>query len=113
MKQRWPMRIILSLIVPVWVTLICVPPAAATSCPVAKSNQALDTTQPLNLGQLKMQLLDYVCFGDYEKAVAATLDTARAFVEMRAPQVSRPAIVLDIDETSLSNWPQILANDFG
>ncbi len=25
----------------------------------------------------------------------------------------RPAIVLDIDETSLSNWPQIQANDYG
>jgi class 3 adenylate cyclase len=28
-------------------------------------------------------------------------------------QVNHPAIILDIDETSLSNWPEIIANDYG
>ena len=27
--------------------------------------------------------------------------------------VRKPALILDIDETSLSNWPQIQANDYG
>jgi acid phosphatase len=27
--------------------------------------------------------------------------------------VNKPALVLDIDETSLSNWPNIKANNFG
>ena len=31
----------------------------------------------------------------------------------RAPQVARPALVFDVDETALSNWEVILANDFG
>jgi acid phosphatase len=31
----------------------------------------------------------------------------------RARQVAKPALVLDIDETSLDNWPQMAQNDFG
>jgi len=34
-------------------------------------------------------------------------------VERRAAEVAKPALVLDIDETSLSNFPEIIANDFG
>ncbi|MDI2077441.1 HAD family acid phosphatase [Bradyrhizobium sp. Mp27] len=37
---------------------------------------------------------------------------ARKWIAKRAPQVERPAIVLDIDETSLSNWPRIYQDDF-
>ena len=33
--------------------------------------------------------------------------------KQRAGEVARPALVLDIDETSLSNWPRIVADDFG
>jgi predicted secreted acid phosphatase len=32
---------------------------------------------------------------------------------VRSGQVNHPAVVLDIDETSLSNWPEIFADDFG
>ena len=35
---------------------------------------------------------------------------ARSYMENRAPAVKRPAIVLDIDETSLSNWPAYRVN---
>ncbi len=38
---------------------------------------------------------------------------ARAYLERRAPQVSRPAAVFDIDETSLSNWPAYRVNGWG
>jgi HAD superfamily, subfamily IIIB (Acid phosphatase) len=44
--------------------------------------------------------------------VAAVLTDARQWVERRAPQVYKPAIVLDIDETSLSNWTRIYRDDF-
>lgn len=36
-----------------------------------------------------------------------------AYLAKRAGEVSKPALVLDIDEASLSNLPQELANDFG
>src|SRR5437016_4710667 len=77
------------------------------------SGQALEQTQPLNIGQLKRQAMDYVCSGDYDRDLARVLAEAKAYVEQRAGAVQKPALVLDIDETSLSNWQQIRANDFG
>lgn len=79
----------------------------------APSNQPLSMSQPLNLGELKLQLSDYKCSGQYDREVADTLAAAQSYVEKRAGQVNHPAIVLDIDETSLSNWPEIAANDYG
>jgi acid phosphatase len=81
-------------------------------CPPPAGPHALEPTEPLNLGQLKLQLRDYRCF-KYDQEVAAVLATARAWVEQRAPQVAHPGVVLDIDETSLSNWEEIYHNDFG
>jgi hypothetical protein len=66
-----------------------------------------------NLGTLKRQLLNYGCFGDYNRDLAEVASAARAFVEQRAGEVAKPALVLDIDETSLTNWPLMLADDFG
>ena len=66
-----------------------------------------------NLGQLKLQLRYYQCSKKYEEDVRTELAKARAWVEQRAGQVVNPAIVLDIDETSLSNWDQMVRNDFG
>ena len=67
---------------------------------------------PANLGVLKIALIRYRCT-DYDADVAAVIAEARDWVTRRAPQVDRPAIVLDIDETSLSNWEQLHHNDFG
>ena len=79
----------------------------------APANHPLSMSQPLNLGELKLQLTDYECSGQYDREVAATLSDAQSYVDFRAGQVNHPAIVLDIDETSLSNWPWIAANDYG
>src|SRR4051812_12017936 len=62
----------------------------------------LSVSQPLNIDLIKQQLLYYRC-AHYDSEVAAVLGEARLWVEMRPPQVTKPAIVLDIDETSLSN----------
>jgi acid phosphatase len=77
------------------------------------SSQVLEQTQPLNIGQLKRQVMDYVCAGDYDRDIAKALAEAKSFVEQRAGAVQKPALVLDIDETSLSNWREIRADDFG
>ena len=47
----------------------------------------------------------YVSSGQYDKELAAVVERAREYLERRAKAVAKPAIVLDIDETSLSNWP--------
>ena len=67
---------------------------------------------PLNIDIVKNLLLAYQAT-DYDGDVAAVFAAARAHVEQRAGQVAKPALVLDIDETSLSNWSNIKANNFG
>lgn len=68
--------------------------------------------QPANLGLLKEQLRAYqkCCYAQDIEKVASE---AKAYVEQRAPAATKPALVLDIDETSLSNWRMIIQNDFG
>ena len=85
----------------------------ASACTKTYAPQTLDDTQPINLGQLKLQLYFYACSGAYDSDLGKVLAEAQAYVEISAAQVSNPAIVLDIDETSLSNLPEELANDFG
>src|SRR6185295_3399221 len=66
-----------------------------------------------NLGELKVRLRAYKMSGAYDRDVAAVVSKARKYVEQRAAKVQRPAIILDIDETSLLSWVEMLANDFG
>jgi hypothetical protein len=78
-----------------------------------------DFTQPPNLdlaiARLKKELLYYRCTS-YDADIAKVLDEASAWVKARAPEVvaagKAPAIVLDIDETSLSNWIRIYRDNF-
>jgi len=85
----------------------------ADACPHSYPPQTLDMTQPINLGQLKRQLMHYACSGAYDTDLANVAAPAQAYLEKRAKQVSKPAIVLDIDETSLSNFATFIADDFG
>jgi predicted secreted acid phosphatase len=75
--------------------------------------QTLQITQPINRGQLKQQLYFYACSGADDSEITKVLADAQGYVEKRASEVSKPVLVLDIDETSLSNLPQELASDFG
>jgi predicted secreted acid phosphatase len=52
----------------------------------------------------------YIGLGQYDAEFAAVVSRARAYLEKRAARVTKPAIVLDIDETSLSNWPAFKVN---
>jgi hypothetical protein len=64
-----------------------------------------------NVDFTKKRLLYYRCTF-YEDEIAKVLADAQRWVAVRAAQVSRPAIVLDIDETSLLNWPRIYQDDY-
>lgn len=85
---------------------------APAGCDPRPAPQKLDATRPLNVGQLKLQLVYYRCTR-YDTEVTEVLRRARGFVESRAARVRKPALVLDIDETSLTNWKQLYQNDFG
>jgi acid phosphatase len=52
----------------------------------------------------------YISSGRYDTDFARVVNEATTYLESRAKQVARPAIVLDIDETSLSNWPAYKLN---
>lgn len=67
---------------------------------------------PPSLPQLKVSLVRYVDTGGYDRDVGRVAERASRFLSRAAPGVARPAIVLDIDETSLSNWPYQLDSDF-
>jgi acid phosphatase len=66
-----------------------------------------------SLVETKREISAYVDSGRYEADVAAVVDQARAFLESRVPRGGKLAIVLDIDETALSNLPSFRANDWG
>lgn len=80
--------------------------------------QACATTQtrsaatPANLGELKAALRTYHD-SRYPAEIEAVVARASAYLLAHARDVAKPALVLDIDETSLSNWEQMMADDFG
>lgn len=73
----------------------------------------LDPAQPPNVGDAKIAATEYHESGAYQRDLAAVTAAASAWIRERAPQVDRPALVLDIDDTSLTNWEVIAADDFG
>ena len=69
--------------------------------------------EPENLSVHKQQIRDYYESGAHEAQVAEVVEGAIAYLEKMAGAEGRLAIVLDIDDTALSTWPNQLANDFG
>jgi acid phosphatase len=66
-----------------------------------------------NLFEAQQRVEQYISSGAYDADFARVVAEAQAYVEERAKIVTRPAIVLDIDETSLSNWPAYKVNGWG
>jgi HAD superfamily, subfamily IIIB (Acid phosphatase) len=85
----------------------------AQSCPAERKPNLPALEEPEdNIDRHKKQLRAYEN-GAYKDDIKLVLDDALAYVMSRADKVERPAVVLDIDETSLSNWDSIAADDFG
>ena len=86
--------------------------AVAAECPAPREPQLGELPKPLNIDKVKDLLRDYHD-KNYDADLAAVAGDAQAHVERRAHDAKNPALVLDIDETSLTNWPNISADDFG
>jgi len=71
---------------------------------------ASTTSQVPNVFDVQHQVDQYIEGGQYEADFAKVVAGARAYLDERAKMATRPAIVLDIDETALSNWPAYKAN---
>ena len=70
-------------------------------------------SQPANVGEAKIAATAYHNSGAYQRDLDAVTMAAGVWIAERAPQVDRPALVLDIDDTSLTNWQVIVADDYG
>ncbi len=88
---------------------------AAAFLPACASTQPGEPalSQPANVGEAKLAATAYHQSGAYELDIAAVTAAASAWIVERAPEVDRPALVLDIDDTALSNWVVIVADDYG
>ena len=82
---------------------------AATTTSPSTSPAALVSLQP-NLSVFKAQLLVYRCTS-YDNEIELIVREAQAWLKQRASQVTSPTIVLDVDETSLSNWSRMYYKD--
>lgn len=83
--------------------------ALATPCCFAK--------EPPNLALAKASVVQYHDSGEYAKDFKRVIDSAMDYLKHYTKQPrnaqTKPAIILDIDETSLSNYHNLLTLDFG
>ena len=73
--------------------------------------QGFDWTEPAGFDPYRLQLVYYRCTF-YDEDIARVAENAREWIAFRASSVRHPAVVLDIDETSLSNWKVLYQNKF-
>ncbi len=71
------------------------------------------SSQPANAGDAKIAARAYHDSGAYERDLGVVAGEAGSWLATRAAAVARPALVLDIDETALSNWDILKLDDFG
>jgi len=113
----------LTLIVGVSVGIMLVPSMACVNARPSASQDTRPVERPAsppsaapllpNLYDVEQQIDTYIRSGGYETDVARVADAAKAWLEEGARTAAKPAIVLDIDETSLSNWPAYRLNGWG
>jgi len=83
--------------------------AAAALLPLAAG-----AAEPPNLAPAKARVTAYYASGAWDRDVRARLAAARAYVDARVRAGARkPAVVLDIDDTSLSDYGYEKAHDYG
>lgn len=88
----------------------CGPKTGVSTRPNANSS---DFRSVPNLFDAQQRVEEYIRSGRYDADVARVDAEATAWLEQHAKSATRPAIVLDIDETSLSNWTAYRLNGWG
>jgi hypothetical protein len=94
------------------VVLLAAASVNAAECPTVPAPHIPQVSSPVNLDTVKNSLHEYHK-DTYMKDMAAVYSVAQSYVERRSAEVKKPAVVLDIDETSLTNWENLDLNDFG
>jgi len=79
----------------------------ANSLLSGQSVDSFDIREPENHTITVERLMRYHDSGEYEAQIRRIANSAREYLELRlkaVPKEDKPAVVFDIDETSLSNW---------
>ncbi len=84
-------------------------PSPAQAAPGTPGAAAVPLVVP-NLWDTQAAIDAWIKSGRWEAEVSSVTALANAWMEERAKAVAKPAIVLDVDETALSNWPALRAN---
>jgi HAD superfamily, subfamily IIIB (Acid phosphatase) len=92
---------------------IALAPTAVASPPAPPSPIIPPPVQPANIGDLKTEARAYYDSGAYLADLQQAAWPAIPWIIERTALVERPAVVFDIDETSLSNYEALEADDFG
>jgi predicted secreted acid phosphatase len=88
--------------------------ALLPSCATTKHSGFITVeTQPANVGDAGIAARAYHDSGAYQRDLATVANQATRWITERAATARQPALVLDIDETALSNWEIIDLDDFG
>ena len=82
------------------------------------ASAAASAKEPVNLYLVKQRLVRYHDSGEYLFDIDDVMKQALRYLSFRIDhpatlQGKKPLIILDIDETSLSNYPSMVAMDFG
>ncbi|MGP4015490.1 HAD family acid phosphatase [Saccharopolyspora sp. 5N708] len=87
----------------------------ATGCATAQGVEGAKPAEPApNLSDLKRSIVAYHDSGRWDADITRANQQGQDYLARRLHQgVSKPAIVLDIDETSLSTYGYEVAHDFG
>ena len=86
--------------------------SAVRSSPRPRAGASVAAGVP-NLYEDQQKVDEYIRTGRYAEDFAKVTASASAWLEERSKTAVKPAIVLDIDETSLSNWPAYRINGWG
>ena len=87
--------------------------AAPQPAPDAAARFVTVASQPANVGDAGNAARAYHDSGAYDRGLIEVADQAGRWVAARARSTKQPALVLDVDETALSNWDIITRDDFG
>ena len=90
-----------------------VPLSVASEPTFAVPPGTVTAAQPANVGDAKLAASRYHASGEYDRGLATVDAAALQWIDARASSVHKPALVLDVDETALSNWEVLVANDYG
>jgi acid phosphatase len=95
---------------PVLIVIVLLTGCAARTAPLRP--QAAAPSDIPNVGVVKQQVKDYRVSGQWDQDIVTVAEECARLAREALARAGRPAVVFDIDETLLSNWPYIIEYDF-